>query len=308
MNAHAIKTRLASAALVLALGGGLAVPVAAQTAFPTPEAAAAALSAALKANDEAALVALVGEKHRSLVVTGDRAHDASVRARLATAMSEFTTVAVRGSDKRVLLVGARAWPMAIPLVRDASGWHFAGELGEDELINRRIGANERYAIHVLRAYVDAQRQYASVDRDGDGVRQYARKLASSPGKRDGLYWVADEAKGEEVSPFGPLIAASDGSPSPRQKGDPYQGYHYRILTAQGKNAAGGAYNYLINGRLIAGFAMVAWPHEYGNTGVTSFIVNHNGKVFEKDLGAQSEAIALKMTTFDPGTGWREVAP
>ena len=146
------------------------------------------------------------------------------------------------------------------------------------------------------------------DRDGDGVLQYAQKLASAPGKQDGLYWPADAAKGEEASPFGPLIAESAAYLKGHAAGDPYRGYHFRILTRQGKNAPGGAYNYVINGRMIAGFAMVAYPAEYDRSGVMTFIVSHNGKVYEKDLGKNTAAIGAKMTTFDPGAGWKEVAP
>ncbi len=165
-------------------------------------------------------------------------------------------------DRRILVIGDQAWPVPIPIVRTGDRWRFATEEGEDEIINRRVGANERSAIHVLRAYIDAQRTYAARDRDGDGVLQYAQKLASTPGKQDGLYWPADAAKGEEVSPFGPLIAESAAYLEGHKAGDAYRGYHFRILTRQGVSAAGGAYNYVINGRMIAGFAMVAYPAEY----------------------------------------------
>jgi hypothetical protein len=211
-------------------------------------------------------------------------------------------------DRRVLVIGDQAWPVPIPIVRAGERWRFATEEGVDELVNRRIGGNERNAIYVLRAYLDAQRAYAASDRDGDGVLQYAQKLASAPGKHDGLYWPADAAKGEEESPFGPLIAESAAYLKGHAAGDPYRGYQFRILTRQGKNAPGGAYSYVINGRMIAGFAMVAYPAEYGKSGVMTFIVSHNGKVFEKDLGKTSTAIGAKMTTFDPGAGWKEVAP
>ena len=196
--------------------------------------------------------------------------------------------------------------MPIPIVRAGDRWRFATEEGADEIVNRRIGGNERNAIYVLRAYLDAQRAYAARDRDGDGVLQYAQKLASTPGKHDGLYWPADAAKGEEASPFGPLIAESAAYLKGHTAGDPYRGYHFRILTRQGKSAPGGAYSYVINGRMIAGFAMVAYPAEYGKSGVMTFIVSHNGKVYEKDLGKDSAAIGAKMTTFDPGAGWKEV--
>jgi hypothetical protein len=286
----------------------LAVAAADQQTFATPEAAVDALVTALKANDERALLAIFGDKHRNLVVTGEPARDSVARAAAAAQLATFRALDDRGNDRRVLLMGVEAWPLPIPLVRQGGAWRFATEEGVEELLNRRIGGNERNAIHVLRAYLDAQREYASRDRNGDGVRQYALKLASAPGKYDGLYWPADAAKGEEVSPFGPLIAESAAYRAGREKGDPYRGYHFRILTRQGKSAPGGAYSYVINGRMIAGFAMLAYPDVYGESGVMSFIVNHNGKIYEKDLGKNSAAIGTKMSSFDPGAGWKEVAP
>jgi hypothetical protein len=308
MNLNAMKAGVRRAALALLLVSAVGNAAAQQRTFPTPEAAVDAFAAALQANDEAQIVALFGSRHRDLVGTGDPAYDASLRARAAADIAKFRALDERGADRRVLLMGPQAHPFAIPLVREGGTWRFATEQGVDELINRRIGANERYAIYVMRTYVGAQRQYASADRDGDGVLQYARSLMSSPGKRDGLYWPADTSKGEEPSPFGPLIAGSTYDPASRKRGEPYRGYHYRILSAQGKNAPGGAYSYVINGRMIAGFAMVAYPDDYGNTGVMTFIVSHNGKVYEKDLGSQTESLVRKMTSFDPGTGWREVSP
>lgn len=279
-----------------------------QRRFATPEAAVEALIAALKANDERALVSIVGDKHKDLVVTGDPANDAAKRAESAALLSTYHSLIASAPDRRVLLMGEKAWPLPIPLVQQGSSWRFATELGVEEIQNRRIGANELNAIAVSRAYVNAQREYASRDRDGDGVLQYARKLDSTPGKFDGLYWPADESKGEEGSPFGPLIAQSAAYLAGHKKGEAYRGYRFRILTSQGQSAAGGAYNYVINGRLIAGFAMVAYPDAYGETGVTSFIVNHNGKVFEKDLGKHTGALAEKLTAFDPGAGWKAVSP
>ncbi|HUN70486.1 MAG TPA: DUF2950 domain-containing protein, partial [Burkholderiales bacterium] len=284
MNPFAINAGLRGLALALLLAMPFAAPAADQQTFATPEAAVDALATALKANDEAALLAIFGDKHKNLVDTGDRARDSAVRAEAAARLAEFRALEERGSDRRVLLMGTNAWPLPIPLVRVGSAWRFATEEGIDEILNRRIGGNERSAIHVLRAYLDAQRAYASRDRDGDGVRQYAMKLASAAGKQDGLYWPADPAKGEEESPFGPLIAESSAYLKGHKAGDPYRGYHFRILTRQGKSAAGGAYSYVINGRMIAGFAMVAYPDQYGESGVMTLIVNHNGKIYEKDLG------------------------
>ena len=208
----------------------------------------------------------------------------------------------------MLLIGPQAWPWPIPLVRQGNVWRFATEQGADEIINRRIGENERNAIRVLRAYVVAQHDYASVDRDGDGVLQYAQKLASTPGKFDGLYWPADASRGEESSPFGPLIAESSAYLDKHTSGDPYRGYRFRILTRQGKSAPGGAYSYVINGRMVAGFAMVAYPAAYGETGVMTFVVNGAGKIYEKNLGKDTRAVGGQMTTFDPGAGWKATEP
>lgn len=263
--------------------------------------------AALKADSDSAMIAIFGEEHKDLVTNADHAASSATRARILAAMQTLHVLGAPNADRRVLVIGDAAWPMPIPIVRTGDRWRFATEEGKDEIVNRRIGGNERSAIHVLGAYVDAQRAYAASDRDGDGVLQYAQRLASTPGKHDGLYWPADASKGEEQSPLGPLIAESSAYLKGHAAGDPYRGYHFRILTRQGKNAPGGAYNYVINGRMIAGFAMVAYPAEYGKSGVMTFIVNHNGKVYEKDLGKDSTAIGAKMTTFDPGAGWKEVA-
>lgn len=307
MNPFGMKfLRTGLALLLLALP--LASVAADQQTFATPEAAVDALVAALKMNDEKALVAIFGEKHKSLVVTGDRAHDAAAHAEAAETLATFRALDERGNDRRVLLMGAEAWPVPIPLVRQDGAWRFATEEGADEMLNRRIGQNERSAIHVLREYLDAQREYAARDRNGDGVLQYASKLASAPGKYDGLYWPANPAKGDEESPFGPLIAESSAYLAGHKKGQPYRGYHFRILTRQGKHAPGGAYSYVINGRMIGGFAMVAYPDQYGQTGVMTFIVSHNGKVYEKNLGKNTESIGATMSVFDPAAGWTEVAP
>jgi hypothetical protein len=290
--------------LLLALP--LAAPAAEQKMFATPDEAVDALLAALKADDDAALLSIFGDKHKSLVVTPDRAANSATRAEAVAAIQTYRLLEEQGKDRRVLLIGDQAWPFPIPLLKTGERWRFATEEGENELFNRRIGANERNAITVLEAYLDAQKQYASWDRNGDGVLQYAQRLGSTSGKHDGLYWPADVAKGEETSPFGPLVAESAAYLKGRKAGDPYRGYHFRILTRQGKSAPGGAYSYVINGRMIAGFAMVAYPDQYGESGVMTFIVSHSGRVFEKDLGKSSAAIGAKMTAFDPGAGWHEV--
>jgi hypothetical protein len=302
------RVALIAALLASLLLAPLLAHAAEQRTFATPEAALDALITALKANDDAALVALVGEKHKGLVVTGDRAYDTAKRAEAVTLLNTFHALEATSPDRVQLLIGAQAWPVAIPLVRERQAWRFASEQGVEEIQNRRIGANERNALAVLRAYVAAQLEYASVDRNGDGVLEYARKLGSTPGKFDGLYWAADATRGETASPLGPLIAESSAYLSGRKRGDPYRGYHFRILTGQGKSAPGGAYSYVINGRMVAGHAMVAYPAAYNDTGVMTFIVNGAGKIYEKNLGPNSASLAAKMTTFDPGPGWTETAP
>lgn len=308
MNITRLRALLHRVVLALTLALPLAAAAAPQETFATPEAAVDALMAALKADSDPAMIAIFGEEHKSLVIQSDKAAASANRAKILAAMETLRVLRETSPDRRLLLIGDQAWPVPIPLVRNGDRWRFATELGEDELINRRIGANEYNAIYVLREFVTAQRAFAAVDRDGDGVLQYAQKLASTPGKRDGLYWTADAAKGEELSPFGPLIAESSAYLKGHSADDAYRGYHFRILTRQGAHAAGGAYNYIINGRMVAGFAMVAYPAEWDQTGVMTFIVNHNGKVFQKDLGKGSTALGGKMTSFDPGPGWKEVTP
>ena len=296
MNLRAITMKLIHGFAVMTLCAMPIVATAAeQKTFATPDAAVDALFAALKADDDAALIAIFGDAHKDLLISPDHAANSVNRAKAVAAMQTYRLLEDQGNDRRVLLIGDQAWPVPIPLVRAGAQWRFATEEGEDEIVNRRIGANELNAIKVLRAYLDAQKEYASRDRDGDDVLQYAQRLGSTPGKHDGLYWPADPAKGEEASPFGPLVAESAPYLKGHQSGDPYRGYHFRILTRQG------------NGRMIAGFAMVAYPAKHGESGVMTLIINHNGRVFQKDLGKNSAGIAAKMTAFDPGAGWKEVA-
>ena len=273
-----------------------------QQTFATPEEAVGALEQALKSNDDAALIAIFGHAHKQLVVTPDEAENRELRANALAEFEAYHMLEETSPERRVLHIGDEAWPMPIPLVREHGVWRFATEEGVQEVLDRRIGANEREAITVLRAYLDAQREYAARDRMGDGVLQYARRLGSSPGKRDGLYWPADESKGDEPSPFGPLIAASADYFKDRNPGDAYHGYYFRILTKQGKHAPGGAFSYIINGRMLAGFALAAYPAQYGASGVMTFIVNNNGVVYQKNRGAS----APPLTEFDPDASWTRV--
>lgn len=300
-----VLTSLRGTALMLLLAFPLTV-AAGQKTFPAPEEAVDALQSALKADDDAAILALFGEQYKDILITPDRAANSATRAKIAAAMQAYHLLEERGNDRRVLLIGDQAWPLPIPLVREQGAWRFATEEGVEEIVNRRIGANERNAISVLEAYLDAQKEYASRDRIGDGVLQYAQKLGSTPGKHDGLYWPADESKGEEPSPFGPLVAESAPYLKGHQAGDPYRGYHFRILSRQGKSAPGSAYNYVINGRMIAGFAMVAYPAAYGESGVMTFIVSQSGKIFQKDLGPATAKLAVAMTEYNPDSTWKQV--
>jgi hypothetical protein len=226
-----------------------------------------------------------------------------LRARFAKMAEEYRVLRPEDDGSVKLVVGYEAWPFPIPLVKEGSGWRFDTEAGMQEVINRRVGENELAVIETLRAYVEAQRQYAAKPRDGTKVRQFAQKVRSSPGKKDGLYWDADPAKGEEASPVGPLIR----HPGTRVPGTPYNGYYFKILTRQGPAAPAGRYNYVINGRMVAGFAMVAFPADYGRTGIKTFIINHYGVVYEKDLGPKTANIAAAMTEYNPDVTWNEVS-
>ena len=208
-------------------------------------------------------------------------------------------------DRAIVAVGRDGWTLPIPIVKSAKGWSFDTRAGVDEMRIRRIGRNELAVMQTMLAIHDAQLEYVSQDRDKDGVLAYAAKLASSPGKRDGLYWPTKA--GESLSPLGPALAKA-GLRTREAGEEGYYGYRYKLLTAQGKHAPGGAYNYLVRGQLFGGFAVMAWPVRYGDTGVMSFIVSHDGQVYERDLGPDSAAKAAATKSFDPGPGWTKVSP
>ena len=294
-----------------ALMPGLATPrqmfAAQEERFATPEEAVKALTAAAGTKDTNALEAIFGPELRGLV-SADAVQASNRFVIFARRVSEKVALA-RESDARVTLnIGNDAWPFPIPLARRDGQWLFDTAAGREEILNRRIGMNELGAIRVCQAYVEAQREYACEDRNGDGVLQYAQYLRSNPGKHDGLYWHA--AEGEEASPFGPLIAEARGEGYRKESKimtgnqKPYHGYYFKILTRQGPHAAGGKYNYIINGRMIAGFALVAWPAQWGNSGIMTFIVNQQGQVHEKNLGPKTAAAVRAMTTYDPDPAWK----
>ncbi len=274
-----------------------------QAAFKSPEEAADALVAALRANDERRLAALFGPESGKLIGSGDAIADRAVRTKFVTAFDETHKIEMQGDATAVLSVGKDDWPLPVPLVKRGDAWRFDAKKGQDELVNRRIGKNELFTIQVLLAIVDAQQEYSSEDRNGDGRLEYAQRFRSREGKTDGLYWPASQ--GGVESPLGPLAATAsrEGYKQEGSKRMPYHGYYFRILTGQGKDAAGGAYSYLAQGHMIGGFAVVAWPAKYGSSGIMTFIVNQDGVVYQKNLGPETAAIASKMSVFNPDAGW-----
>jgi hypothetical protein len=278
---------------------------AAQKSFASPEAGITALVEAVTANDQATLHAIFGPHGGKLLSSGDAVADAQSRETFLKAYGEANKLVFEGGRHAMLVIGKDEWPMPIPLVQSKDGWRFDTRQGEKEILARRIGRNELAAIKVCLAIVDAEREYAARDLDGDGIPEYAPKFMSAPGKHDGLYWETNA--GEPPSPLGPLLAAatSEGyTGSGSRPLAPYHGYFYRILTKQGKDAPGGAYDYFVKGNMIGGLAVIAYPARYGASGVMSFIVNHDGVVYEKNLGKNTVAIASKMTTFNPDASWK----
>ena len=272
----------------------------AQRTFDSPEAAMAALLEALQRQDDAAVLAIFGAQYADQIFGHDRDAVRDEEAGFVAAAKQSLELRPEGEGRRIAYVGPRARRLPIPIVLSGGVWRFDTEAGIDELTNQRIGANELSTIDSVRAYVDAQNEYASKDRDGDQVLEYAQHIRSSPGQHDGLYWPTEG--GAARSPLGPLLADAVES---HKEGQPYNGYYYRILTRQGSHPPGGAYYYVINGNMIAGFALIAWPAQYGYSGIMTFVVNHQGKVFEKDLGPDTAKTAAAIA-YDPDATWTEV--
>jgi len=278
-----------------------------QKTFKTPEEATKGLMDAVKSNDTKELMAIFGPAAKELISSGDEVADKTGREQFVKDYEEKSNLEKETDNKVTLVVGNREWPFPIPMVKKGETWVFDTLAGKEELLNRRIGRNELDTIQTCMAYVDAQREYALKDRDSDKVREYAQKFGSTKGTKDGLYWEAKE--GEEQSPLGSLAAEAvrEGykGRKPGDKPSPYHGYYYRILKTQGKNAEGGAYDYVVNGKMIGGFALVAYPAEYGASGIMTFVVNHDGVVYEKDLGKETGKIAGAMTKYDPDKTWKK---
>lgn len=275
------------------------------TAFPSAEAGVDKFVAAARTNDEAALDKILGPEGRDILHSGDAQADKNALGRFVAAYDAGHKLASVGPTKATLTVGSDEWPLPVPLVKDADGWRFDTAAGKEELLARRIGRNELITIDACKAFVDAQREYASSDR-GDGILDYAQRFISTPGKKDGLYWAT--RPGEAQSPLGPLFAkaqAAGYAPGASGKPQPFNGYYFRILPGQGPAAKGGAYSYLAHGKMMGGFALIATPATYGVSGVMTFMVNQDGEVFQRDLGPETVARAGQIKTFDPEPGWKK---
>jgi Protein of unknown function (DUF2950) len=280
---------------------------ASQQSFESPQAGVTALIKAVKANDKHALRAIFGSEGSKLLRSGDSVADAHSRAMFSKAYDEANKVVLDGEAQATLVIGKDEWPMPIPLVKYPDGWRFDTAKGKDEILKRRIGRNELETMQVCLVIVDAEREYAARHLDSDGVPVYASRFMSSPGKRDGLFWPthANEAQ----SPLGALLAtaADEGYANKGMlRRNAYHGYYYRILTSQGEDAPEGARDYLVKGKMIGGFAVIAYPARYGASGVMSFLVNHDGVIYENDLGRKTKTIAATITTFNPGAAWKKV--
>ena len=279
---------------------------AAQLTYPTPSDAFKALIVAARAEDTKALINVLGSEGESLVVSGDPVADKEALHRFVSAYDEANRIELQGADRATLVVGKEEWPFPIPAVKRKDSWYLDSAAGKEEILDRRIGRDELSVIEVCRAYVDAQRDYATKDRNNDGYLEYAQKFLSSPGKHDGLYWPAPA--GEEESPMGPLMVSAQAAGYVAKQGQhtPYHGYYYQILKGQGSHAAGGQMDYVVKGHMMGGFALVAYPAQYGVSGIMTFIVNYDDDVYQKDLGSNTASIARRMTRYDPGPGWTKV--
>jgi hypothetical protein len=291
-------------ALLLTMLGSAAQKETPHRSFPTPDAGARALIAAAKADGMEELLAIFGPEGSDLVASSDPTTTRRNREVFRVAAAERWSLEDKSSDTKVLVIGNEGWPFPVPLVKTPSGWRFDTAAGREEVLARRIGRNELAVLRVCRTYVAAQRIYAASGHDGQAAGLYARTIRSAEGRQNGLYWPA--AAGQKRSPLGDLVAeaAAEGRPiGTGAQPAPFHGYFFKVLTAQGRGAPGGAKNYVADGRMSGGFALVAWPARYGVTGIMTFIVNHDGGVREKDLGPETATIATGMKVYDPDASW-----
>ena len=288
----------------------LSVPVMAAAAkvYPDPTMATDALVGAARSGEVKPVLSVLGERAKGFLVSGDPVSDRAALARFVELYDKSHELLSPDESRRTLAIGDDAWPFPIPLVKGKKGWSFDTAAGEQEILARRVGQNELDVIQTCIGYVEAQRDYLERNPEAAAVPHYADRLLSSPGKRDGLYW--SSAPGEPESPMGPAVAGAVGQGYTLKRGKeaPYHGYHFRLLTAQGPHAEGGALDYRDGGKLIRGFALVAWPASYGKTGVVTFLVNQSGVVLEKDLGSSTAKTASGMKRYDPDASWKPVSP
>jgi hypothetical protein len=275
--------------------------------FASPEEAVAALVAAAATQDTNALREIFGPAAVE-IANPDPVQGANERSMFTRLLKQETTIQRKSDSRCVLVAGENHWPFPIPIVKQDGRWFFDTEAGKEEILNRRIGRNELATLQVLRSCAEAQREYAAHDHDGDEVLEFAQKFIRSPGTKDGLYW--PPGPDAEISPLGPLVANAqdlgygNASLDPKPSAEPFHGYFFKILTRQGKHAPAGKYNYIINGHMIAGFAFVAWPASYGQSGIMTFIVNHQGRVYQKDLGPTTAKAVRDMKEYDPDPTWQ----
>jgi hypothetical protein len=300
---HALYFRWKLYALVPIALAVFATAAVAQVRYSTPDEAVSAFVTAAKATNTNGMIQILGPGSAELVHSGDPVADASTRQRVVDAYEAKHQVTMEGADKAILTIGPDDWPFPIPLVRQEGAWAFDTAAGREEILARRIGRNELSAIQTCLAYVDAQQEYAEKGVAGSGV--YARRIVSRPGQKDGLYWPAEA--GADESPLGEFAAqaAAEGY-RPGARPIPYHGYYYKVLTRQGPNAPGGALDYVVRGKMIGGFALLAYPAEYGNSGIMTFLVNHQGVVYQKDLGPTTERFANQIRAFNPDGSWQRV--
>jgi len=290
--------------LLLAQGCG------SQATFDSADGAVDSLVAAMRAQDTGQLKRVLGSEADEIISSGDPVADKNLLETFLKAYDEKHRLVSGEGGAMTLVVGKADWPMPIPIVQEAGKWRFDTAAGSEEILNRRIGRNELAAIQSCLAILDAQREYVSVDRNANGLFEYATRFISEPGKKNGLFWPT--AENEPPSPLGPLaaVAAEEGYKPGQPAASPraYHGYRFRILTRQGPNAPGGAMDYMVGGKLIGGFAVVAWPADYGNSGIVTFLMSHEGIVYQRDLGEGSAKAAMSVNAYDPGPDWTRVEP
>jgi hypothetical protein len=302
----ALPAVLGVLSMIITLTPGCTIKRVEPKMFASPEEATQALVGAVRAENTDQLLAIFGSEGKSIILSGDEVADRQSRQKFLTHYDEKHSIVDDGKDSKTLVIGTSDWPLPVPIVRKDRQWVFDAEAGKEEILNRRIGGNELSTIEACKAIADAQHEYALTDPDGNGVHEYAKQFVSDPGKHNGLYWHAKE--GEKISPLGELAAEAAKEGYTRKKGEPipYHGYYYHILHAQGPHAPNGAMDYMAKGKMILGFALIAYPAEYDNSGIMTFIMGSDGVVYQKDLGKETSKLALDIKVYDPGEGWQKV--